>query len=73
MGDNTQHRWNHEKLLTVFTGLLVLVGLIYSLTSAFQWLSMREQARVMAQQMEVMRAEIEDCEADSVCRSHAQI
>src|SRR6266849_8527963 len=60
MSDHAHRRWDHEKLLTVFTGLLVLVGLIYSVTSVFQWLSIREQARLMTQQMEVMKAEIED-------------
>jgi hypothetical protein len=55
-----QRNWNHEKLLTIFTGLLVLVGFVYSVTSFFQWRSMREQAGVMTQQMEVMKAEIED-------------
>jgi len=60
MSDHSQREWNHTKLLSVFTGLLFLVGLAYSVTSVFQWLSMREQARSMAQQLEIMRSEIED-------------
>src|SRR5229473_4138441 len=60
MRNDKQRLWDHEKLLTTFTGLLVLVGLAYSITSVFQWLSMREQARAMAQQLEVMRSEIDD-------------
>src|SRR5712691_7855520 len=60
MSNNKPRRWDHEKLLTTFTGLLVLVGFAYSITSVFQWLSMREQARLMDQQMQIMKAEIED-------------
>src|SRR5258708_22781089 len=50
----------YEKLVTIFTGLLVLVGLIYGITTIFQLSSMNKQARAMAQQLEVMRAEIEN-------------
>src|SRR5947209_15848859 len=53
-------RWNHDKWQTVFTGLLVLIGVIYSIAAIFQWWSMKEQAHVMAQQLEVMEAEIEN-------------
>src|SRR5712664_4700183 len=60
MSDHVNRDWNHQKLLSVFTGLLVLVGLIYGITTIFQLRSMNEQARAMAQQLEVMRAEIEN-------------
>jgi len=60
MSDRAQREWNHTKLLSIFTGLLVLVGLIYGVTTIFQLRSMNQQARVMSQQLEVMRSQIED-------------
>ncbi|HVS82202.1 MAG TPA: hypothetical protein VHE60_10750 [Pyrinomonadaceae bacterium] len=60
MSDHAQRDWNHQKLLSVFTGLLVLVGLMYGVTTIFQWRSMNQQARLMAQQLDAMKAEIEN-------------
>ncbi len=57
---SAQRQWNHEKLLTVFTGLLALVGIIYTATTILQWRSMNQQARLMTQQLDVMKGEIED-------------
>jgi hypothetical protein len=52
--------WNHQKLLSVFTGLLVLVGAVYGVTTVFQLRSMNQQSRIMAQQMDVMRGQMDD-------------
>ena len=59
MSDRAHRQWDHAKLLSVCTALLAIFTLIYSITAIFQWLSMREQARLMAQQLDVMRTDIE--------------
>ena len=53
-------RWGLEHWQTVFAGLLVLIGLVYTIAAVAQWLAMKEQAREMVQQLEIMKAEIED-------------
>ena len=53
-------RWGLEHWQTVFAGLLVIVGVVYTIAAVAQWRSMNQQARVMSQQLEVMRSEIED-------------
>jgi hypothetical protein len=58
--DRAQRDWDHQKLLSVFAGLLVVVGLIYGVTTIFPLRSMNEQARAMAQQLEIMKGEIDD-------------
>src|SRR5712692_7950160 len=60
MNGRTQRDWKHTKLLSVFTGLLVVVGLIYGITTIFQLRSMNKQAAAMAQQLEIMKGEIEN-------------
>jgi len=60
MSDHSQREWNHAKLLSVFTGCLVVVGIVYGITTIFQLRSMNQQARLMSQQLEIMRSEIED-------------
>jgi hypothetical protein len=52
--------WSHEKSQTLLTGLLVLIGCAYTVAAIFQWLSMREQARGMGEQLKVMSAEVEN-------------
>jgi len=51
-------RWGLEHWQTVFAGLLVLIGLVYTIAAVAQWLAMKEQAREMVQQLEIMKAEI---------------
>jgi len=58
MSDRTKREWNHTKLLSVFTGLLVLIGIIYSIATILQWRSINQQARLMSQQLEIMKAEM---------------
>src|SRR6267154_2688519 len=58
MSDHKPREWNHTKLLSVFTGLLVLIGIIYSIATILQWRSINQQARLMSQQLEIMRAEM---------------
>jgi len=53
-------RWGLEHWQTVFAGLLVVVGVVYTIAAVAQWRSMNQQARVTSQQLEVMRSEIED-------------
>jgi|GEM_PF-735462 len=60
MNDQTQHTWDHPKLLSIFTGLLVFFTFIYSITTIFQWRSMSDQARLMGKQLDAMKADIED-------------
>ncbi len=60
MSDQTQREWNHAKLLSVFTGLLVLIGIIYSIATILQWRSINQQARLMSQQLEIMKGQIDD-------------
>ena len=60
---NDDGRWNHAKWQTIFTFLLVIIGAIYTAAAIFQWWSMKEQARVMDQQLEIMKAEIESGKA----------
>jgi hypothetical protein len=58
-----RREWNHEKLLSTFTGLLVLIGIVYSIATILQWRSMNQQARTMTQQLEIMKAEMNRTEA----------
>src|SRR5229473_3801263 len=60
MSDQTQREWNHAKLLSVFTGLLVLIGIIYSIATSLQWRIINQQARLMSQQLEIMKGQIDD-------------
>jgi hypothetical protein len=53
-------RWSLKHWQTVFAGLLVLIGAVYTIAALAQWRSMNQQARVTSQQLEVMRSEIED-------------
>ena len=72
MNNRPQPDWNHQKLLSVFTGLLVVVGAVYGITTILQLRSMNNQAHAMTQQLEVMKGEIEDAKltrsADLVIR-----
>ncbi len=70
MTDNS-HLNRHEKWQTFFTGLLVLIGFVYSIAAIFQWFAMKEQARQMEaqakttiQQLEAMKADIESNKAN---------
>jgi hypothetical protein len=45
-------RWGLEHWQTVFAGLLVLIGLVYTIAAVAQWLAMKEQAREMVQQLD---------------------
>ncbi|PYS59829.1 MAG: hypothetical protein DMF74_20350 [Acidobacteria bacterium] len=58
MDDPKPLEWNHAKLLSIFTGLLVLIGIIYSIATILQWRSINQQARLMSQQLEIMKAEM---------------
>jgi len=60
MSDGTTREWNHPKLLSVFTGLLVLIGIIYSIATILQWRSINHQARLMSQQLEIMKGQLDD-------------
>lgn len=60
MSNLPQREWNHQKLLSVFTGLLVLVGAIYGITTILQLRSMNNQALLMAQQLDIMKEQIDD-------------
>ena len=62
--------WTYERWQTVFTGLLVLVGVVYTVAAVFQWVSMREQSRAMTQQLEIMKGDIENSKAN---RSDAKV
>jgi hypothetical protein len=71
MTTNSHQNHSPEKWQTFFTGLLVFIGLVYSVAAIFQWLTMKEQARQMAeqskttnQQLEVMKADIESNKAN---------
>ncbi len=63
MSDQAKREWNHAKLLSAFTGLLVLIGIIYSIATILQWRSINQQARLMSQQLEIMKAEMSRTEA----------
>ncbi len=56
----TNRRWGVGHWQAVFAGLLVIVGAAYSITSFYQLRSMREQARATAQQLEVMKRQMDD-------------
>lgn len=51
---------SHEWLLTIFTGLLVVIGAIYSFTTVLHWRNMNQQSKLIAQQAEIMKGQLED-------------
>jgi hypothetical protein len=71
MTNNSHQNQSHEKWQTIFTGLLVFIGIVYSIAAVFQWWTMKEEARQMGeqaktttQQLEVMKADIESNKAN---------
>jgi len=77
MSERTQREWNHARLLSIFTGLLVLIGIIYSIATILQWRSINQQAHLMTQQLEIMKGQIDDAKltrsADLMLRFDALI